>query len=207
VKRTIIAAFALAFATLGATSPNDSLLQHPAKIAERAPSRYDAAFKTTAGTFVIEVTRAWSPRGADRFYDLVKHGFYDGASFFRVVPGFVVQFGLTPNPAVNKAWSGATIPDDPVKESNRAGYVSFASAGPNTRTTQIFVNLGDNERLDSMGFSPFGKVVSGMSAVRAIYGGYAERPDQGAISARGDAYLKKSFPKLTRVLRASIVKP
>lgn len=135
MKRTIIAAFALGFATLGATSPSDPLLQHPAKIAERAPSRYGAAFKTTAGTFVIDVTRAWSPHGADRFYDLVKHGFYNGASFFRVVPGFVVQFGLSPNPAVNSAWSGAKIPDDPVKQSNRIGYVSFASAGPNTRTT------------------------------------------------------------------------
>ena len=192
--------------TLGAAGPSvDPVLLHPAAATAKAPSHYDVSFKTTAGTFVVAVTRSWSPRGADRFYNLVKHGFFTGAAFFRVVPGFVIQFGLNPNSAVDAAWSGAKIKDDPVTQSNRAGYLSFASAGANTRTTQIFINLGANARLDTMGFSPFGKVISGMDAVRKIYAGYGETPDQSAIASQGKAYLDKQFPKLDKILSAKIV--
>jgi peptidyl-prolyl cis-trans isomerase A (cyclophilin A) len=182
----------------------DGALTTPAALTAKAPARYDAVFNTTAGKFVVAVTRAWAPRGADRFYNLVKHGFFNGAAFFRVVPGFVVQFGLNPSPAVDKAWSAASIPDDPVKQSNRAAYLSFASAGANTRTTQVFINLGDNARLDHMGFAPFGKVVSGMNAVMKIYAGYGEQPSQDQIAAEGKAYLDKSFPRLDRITSATI---
>jgi len=176
-------------------------------MAAKAPPQYDAVFDTTAGRFVIAVTRSWAPRGADRFYNLVKHGFFNGAAFFRVVPGFVVQFGLSPTPAVNKAWTTAVISDDSVKESNRTGFASFASAGPNTRTTQVFINLADNARLDRMGFAPFGKVVSGMNAVMKIYAGYGEEPNQDAITSGGKSYLAKNFPRLDTVSSAKIVVP
>ncbi len=182
----------------------DASLTKPAALTAQAPARYNAVFDTTAGRFVVAVTRSWAPRGADRFYNLVKHGFFNGAAFFRVVPGFVVQFGLNPSPAVDKAWNSASIPDDPVKQSNRAGYVSFASAGPNTRTTQVFINFGDNSRLDRMGFAPFGKVASGMNVVLKIYSGYGEQPSQDEIGAEGKAYLDKSFPKLDRITSAKI---
>lgn len=204
MKRTVIASISLILALTATAAATDPLLLHPTKLAAKAPSRYDAVFKTTAGNFTIAVTRAWSPRGADRFYNLVKHGFYNGAEFFRVVPGFVVQFGLNGSAAVNAAWSGARIPDDPVKQTNDAGYVSFASAGPNTRTTQVFINLGNNARLDSMGFSPFGKVTSGMNAVEKIYAGYRESPDQDQITAKGNAYLQKAYPKLDRIVSATV---
>jgi peptidyl-prolyl cis-trans isomerase A (cyclophilin A) len=198
----VLAAIALSRPVSAATDP---ALLTPAALNAKAPARYDVALKTTAGTFVVEVTRAWAPRGADRFYNLVKHGFFTDAAFFRVVPGFVVQFGLSANPAVNKAWSGASIKDDAVTQSNRPGYLSFASAGPNTRTTQLFVDLGDNARLDGMGFSPFGKVISGMNVVGKIYSGYGESPDQTAIVAQGKGYLDKNFPKLDRIVSAKIV--
>lgn len=185
----------------------DGTLTTPAALTARAPARYDAVFNTTAGRFVVAVTRAWAPHGADRFYNLVKHGFFNGAAFFRVVPGFVVQFGLNPSPAVDKAWNSASIPDDPVKQSNRTGYVSFASAGPDTRTTQVFINFGNNARLDKMGFAPFGKVVSGMNAVMKIYAGYGEEPSQDEIAAKGKAYLDKSFPRLDRITSTTIVTP
>lgn len=200
-----IAAFSLALAAHPAAPAADPALLHPAALTAKAPSRFDVAFKTTKGSFVVAVTRSWAPLAADRFYNLVKHGFFTGAPFFRVVPGFVVQFGLTPNPAVNAAWNGASIKDDPVIQSNRPGYLSFASSGPNTRTTQLFVNLGNNARLDGMGFAPFGKITSGMTVVTKIYGGYGESPDQNAIASQGKAYLDKEFPKLDRVLSAKIV--
>jgi len=138
---------------------------------------------------------------------LVKYGFYNGATFFRVVPHFVVQFGLSSNPNVNAAWKDANLHDDPVKGSNKTGYLSFASAGPNTRTTQVFINLADNPRLDGMGFSPFGKVVAGMSAVNKIYSGYGESPDQDQITSEGKSYTDKSFPKLDKIVSATISIP
>jgi len=166
---------------------------------------FKAQFTTTKGDFVVEVHRDWAPLGADRFYNLVRNGFFTNAAFFRVVKGFVVQFGLSANPAVNKAWESAKIVDDPVKESNKEGYLVFATAGPNTRTTQLFINFGDNARLDSMGFAPFGKVVDGMDVVNQIYAGYAERPDQGRITEEGDAYVSKNFPMIDKIKVAKVL--
>jgi peptidyl-prolyl cis-trans isomerase A (cyclophilin A) len=185
----------------------DPALLQPATLHAKAPDVYDVKFSTTRGDFVVQVTRAWAPLGADRFYNLVKHGFYIDAGFFRIVPGFVVQFGLSANPAVNKAWQQANIKDDPVLQSNRPGYVTFAHAGPNTRTTQVFINLGNNAQLDSMGFPPFGQVTSGMDVVQALYSGYGEKPDQGMITSQGKVYLDKNFPKLDSIKSATIESP
>jgi peptidyl-prolyl cis-trans isomerase A (cyclophilin A) len=195
--------------TAAAHSGTDPALLHPATLKAQAPAEYDVNFVTTKGDFVIHVTRAWAPQGADRFYNLVKHHFYDGAAFFRFVDGFVVQFGLSGNPAVNKAWTAANIKDDPVKSSNKPGFITFAMAGPNTRTTQVFINLGDNSRLDGMGFAPFGQVTSGMDVVKSFYSGYADAPTnhQGEITNEGKAYLDKNFPKLDSIKTATIVGP
>ena len=182
----------------------DSALMHPDSLKAKAPASYRVAFKTTAGNFTVAVTRAWAPIGADRFYNLVKHGYFNGESFFRVVPGFVVQFGLSGNATLNTVWPTASIQDDPVKQTNAAGTLSFADSGPNSRTTQLFINLGDNARLDGMGFAPFGKIVSGMDAVKKIYSGYGETPDQAQITASGDTYLKANFPHLDRIISARI---
>lgn len=184
-------------------------LLRPETLKAKAPDAFEAKFETTKGDFVIEVTRAWAPLGADRFYNLVKYHFYDGASFFRVVPGFVVQFGLTGNPAVNKAWNNANIKDDPVVQSNKPGTITFAMAGPNTRTTQVFISFGDNSRLDAMNFAPFGKVTSGMDVVNQLYGGYADAPTghQDEITNQGRAYLDKNWPKLDSIKTATIISP
>jgi cyclophilin family peptidyl-prolyl cis-trans isomerase len=211
VNRIAVAASLIVLVTLslpaGLRAGTDPALLHPATLTAKAPARYDVTMKTTAGTFVVAVTRAWAPRGADRFYALVKHGFFTDAAFFRVVPGFVVQFGLSANPAVSAAWGRENLKDDPVTKSNRAGYLSFASAGPNTRTTQIFIDLGDNARLDAMGFAPFGKIATGLDVVRKIYSGYGESPDQSAIESKGKAYLDQNFPALDRIISATIVSP
>jgi cyclophilin family peptidyl-prolyl cis-trans isomerase len=186
-------------------------LYRPATLNQKAPAVFRAKFTTTQGDFVIEVTRAWSPLGADRFYNLVKNGFYSDASLFRVLPRFVVQFGISSKPAIAKVWDHATIKDDPVVESNVRDHVTFATGGPNTRTTQVFINLGDNARLDSMGFSPFGKVVEGMEVVEKFYSGYGEGapqgngPDQGRLTNEGKAYLDKGFPKLDSIKTAVIL--
>jgi len=182
-------------------------LLHPETLKAQAPAEYDAKFTTTKGDFVVHVTRAWAPIGADRFYNLVKHHFFDGAALFRVVSGFVVQFGLGPDPAVNKAWESAKIKDDPVKSSNKPGTITFATAGANTRTTQVFINFGDNSRLDGMGFAPFGEVTSGMDVVKQFYSGYADAPTshQGEITEQGKAYLEKNFPNLDVIKTAVIV--
>jgi peptidyl-prolyl cis-trans isomerase A (cyclophilin A) len=180
-------------------------LLNPASLRAKAPEIYKAQFTTTKGDFVVEVHRDWAPLGADRFYNLVKNGFFTNAAFFRVVKGFVVQFGLSANPAVNKAWENAKIVDDPVKQSNKEGYLVFATAGPNTRTTQLFINFGDNGRLDQMGFAPFGMVAEGMDVVKQIYDGYAERPDQGKITEEGDAYISKNFPMIDKIKLAKIL--
>jgi cyclophilin family peptidyl-prolyl cis-trans isomerase len=190
-----------------AAAKTDPALLHPALLKATAPDQYEVTFKTTAGDFVVAVTRAWAPIGADRFYNLVKHGFYNDASFFRVVPGFVVQFGLSANPAVNAAWEKANIKDDPVTQSNHTGFLTFATAGPNTRTTQLFISLGENARLDSMGFAAFAQVTSGMDVVQKIFSGYGESPDQGQITAEGKAYTDKNFPKLDRILSATVTSP
>ncbi len=187
-----------------AASPRPSLL-NPASLTAKAPAVYKAAFSTTAGDFVVEVHRDWAPLGADRFYNLVRGGFFTNAAFFRVVPGFVVQFGLNADPAVNKAWDHATIKDDPVVQSNKRGNLVFATAGPNTRTTQLFINYGDNTRLDGMGFAPFGTVVEGMDVVDKIFPGYRESPRQDLITNQGDTYLKAHFPKIDKIKLARIL--
>jgi peptidyl-prolyl cis-trans isomerase A (cyclophilin A) len=184
-------------------------LLHPETLKAKAPDVYEVQFVTTKGNFILQVTRAWAPLGADRFYNLVKYHYFDGASFFRVVPGFVVQFGLTGSPAVNKAWTDANIKDDPVTQSNVAGTITFAMAGPNTRTTQVFINFANNSRLDGSGFAPFGKVSEGMDVVNQLYSGYADSPTshQGEITNEGKAYLDKNFPKLDSIKRATIISP
>jgi peptidyl-prolyl cis-trans isomerase A (cyclophilin A) len=184
---------------------NTEALLHPETVKGQAPPEFDVKFATTRGDFTVHVTRSWAPLGSDRFYNLVRHHFYDGASFFRVVPGFVVQFGLSPNPAINKAWQNANVKDDPVTQSNKPGYLTFATAGPNTRTTQLFISLGNNSFLDNQGFAPFGNVTEGMDVVTQIYSGYGESPNQGLITTQGKAYLDKNFPKLDSVKTATVV--
>ena len=186
-------------------------LSNPASLKLQAPAVFDAKFTTTKGDFVVEVTRAWSPHGADRFYNLVKYHFYDGAAFFRVIQGFVVQFGINARPDVSRVWQNANIPDDPVTQSNTRATLTFATAGPNTRTTQVFISLGNNANLDSMGFSPFGKITSGMDVVDKLYAEYGDGapngngPDQNRIQNEGKAYLEKSFPLLDAIKTATIV--
>jgi peptidyl-prolyl cis-trans isomerase A (cyclophilin A) len=182
-------------------------LMNPASLKAKAPDVYKVQFATTKGDFVVEVHREWAPLGADRFYNLVKNGYYENASFFRVVPNFVVQFGMSAKPAVGQVWQNANIKDDPGKQSNKRGYLTFATAGPNTRTTQIFISLKDNAFLDSMGFSPFGNVTEGMEVVDKLYSGYGDPPrgpDQGRIAAEGKAYLDKNFPMLDSIKSAKI---
>jgi peptidyl-prolyl cis-trans isomerase A (cyclophilin A) len=182
-------------------------LLNPASLTAKAPADFKARFTTSAGDFVVEVHRDWAPLGADRFYNLVRRGFFTNASFFRVVPGFVVQFGLNANPAINKVWQHADIQDDPVKQSNKRGTLVFATAGPNTRTTQLFINFGDNSRLDGMGFAPFGEVIEGMEVVDKIYSGYGEQPRQDLITDQGDSYISGNFPKIDKIKFARIVPP
>jgi len=184
-----------------------AILTDPAKLTAKAPETFKAKFDTTQGTFVIEVHRDWSPNGADRFYNLVKNGYYDGVKFFRFVPGFVVQWGIHGDPSIATTWLKATIPDDPVKESNKRGYITFAKSGnPNSRSVQVFINLADNARLDGMGFAPFGKVIEGMNIVDKLYGGYAEGLTklQGRIAAEGNAFLEKNYPQLDGIQKATI---
>ncbi len=187
-----------------------SLLQ-PASLTEKAPDVYWAKFDTTKGAFVIKVTRDWAPLGADRFYNLVKNGFFNNASFFRVIPGFIVQFGISADPKVSAVWHDADIQDDSAKQSNMAGTVTFATAGPDTRTTQVFINLADNRFLDAQGFSPFGAVTQGMNVAQSFYGGYGEGapngngPDQQLIQSQGEAYLAANFPKLDHIKSATIL--
>jgi len=189
-----------------------SKLRNPAALTEQAPATFNANFDTSKGLFVVTVHRDWAPNGADRFYNLVKSGFYDDVRFFRVIDGFMAQFGIHGTPAVASAWRSANIKDDPVKQSNKRGFVVFATAGPNTRTTQLFINFGDNAALDKSGFSPFGEVTKGMDVVDKIYNGYGEGaprgkgPDQGRVQSEGNAYLAKDFPKLDYVKTATIAK-
>jgi len=208
VRRAVVlfVCAAVAAAGVAGAAPPPSLL-HPSTLTARAPAVYSVALATTKGTFVVTVRRAWAPRGADRFYNLVRAHFFDGVRFFRVVKGFVVQFGISPTPAVAAAWQSATIPDDPVKTSNVGGTITYATSGPDTRTTQVFLNLGSNTFLDARGFAPFGKVTSGMSVVDKLYGGYGEQPtgDQPQIAQQGDAFLQKHFPRLDRIKSARLV--
>jgi peptidyl-prolyl cis-trans isomerase A (cyclophilin A) len=184
---------------------------NPAQASERAPDTFKVKLATTKGDIIIDVHRDWAPKGADRFYNLVKIGYFTDLAFFRVVDGFMAQFGIHGDPRVSAKWRAANIQDDPVKESNLRGYITFATAGPNTRSTQFFINFGNNTNLDRMGFAPFGKVAQGMVVVDSIYKGYGEGaprgrgPDQGRIQGEGNAYLKASFPNLDYVKSAAIV--
>jgi len=178
------------------------------------PAGYKVLFSTSKGDFTVEVHRDWAPRGAERFYELVKSGFYDDVRFFRVIRSprpFMAQFGISGDPSVNAKWTNANIQDDPAKEHNTRGRITFATAGPNTRTTQLFINYADNSRLDAQGFSPFGEVVSGMEVVDQLYADYGEGspagsgPDQERMEKEGNAYLAKDFPKLDFIKTARIV--
>jgi peptidyl-prolyl cis-trans isomerase A (cyclophilin A) len=189
-------------------APNKEKLMNPAALTEKAPDVFQARFETTKGAFVIEVTRAWAPLGADRFYNLVKNGYYDNCRFFRVISGFMAQFGINGDPKLSAVWRQAQIKDDPVKQSNKRGFVTYAMAGPNTRTTQLFINYNDsNSYLDKDGFSPFGRVVEGMKVVDSLYADYGGAPSdqQPRIQMEGNAYLEKSFPKLDYIKSTVIV--
>ena len=187
------------------------MLLTPDALTETAPDVFQARFETSKGDFVIEVHRDWSPNGADRFYNLVSNGYYDDVRFFRVLAGFMAQFGIHGDSEVSAAWQEQRLNDDPVVQSNARGFVSYAMGGANTRTTQIFINFGDNSRLDDMGFSPFGQVVEGMEVVDQLYSGYGEGaprgrgPSQGSLQARGNDYLMDDFPNLDFVRQAAIV--
>ncbi len=206
IGRLFLTALALALAGCGGSKP-------PAPLAP-VPDSYRVKFETTRGSFVVEVTKAWAPEGAERFYRLVGQKFYDDQRFFRVLRDFVAQFGINGDPAVEARWRGMTMRDDPVKQSNKRGTISFAKAGPNTRTTQVFINLQDNTRLDEAGFAPFGQVVEGMElAVDHLWDSYGDGPprgsgpDQNLVETMGNLYLDTKFPHLDTIRRARIVTP
>jgi peptidyl-prolyl cis-trans isomerase A (cyclophilin A) len=180
-------------------------LTDPSALTDKAPETFAAVFETTAGTFVIRATRAWAPYGVDRFYNLVRAGFYDECRFFRVVPNFMVQFGINGDPAVSAAWSKATLPPDRPRTSNTRGRVTFAQTrDPSSRSTQIFINYGDNSRLDIDGFAPIGEVISSMLLVERIFSGYGEGPDQSLIETLGNKLLLAGFPQLDYVKKARV---
>lgn len=187
-----------------AAAAYDKALLTPSALTAKAPETYDVKFSTTVGDFVVHVTRAWAPLGADRFYNLVKHHFYDGVGFYRAIGGFMAQFGIGAIPEVDKAWNNANIKDDPVRHSNTRGTITFATAGPNTRTTQLFINFVNNSGLDPQGFAAFGEVSSGMDVVDKINTSY-QNLDPQKISAGGKAYLEKNYPNLTFIKTASLV--
>jgi len=211
LSRIAVSIAAAWIVTIAAAVPlHAQVLADPASLNETAPDVYKVKFDTSKGPFVVEVHRDWAPNGADRFYNLVKNGFYDNDRFFRVVDGFMVQFGINGNPKISKVWRDANIKDDPVTQSNKRGMMTFATSGPNSRTTQVFINFNNNVGLDDQGFSPFGKVVSGMNVVDFLYNGYGEGapggsgPDQGRIQNEGNSYLNQDFPMLDYVKKATI---
>ena len=230
-RRSVRTALALAFAGAasacttdnsgggrgaGTASTASAALTNPDKaaIATPAPDSFRVAVETSKGNFTILVHRDWAPNGADRFYHLVQLGFFDDARFFRVLKGFMAQFGVNGDPRVSAGWEDMNIQDDPVKQSNKRGMVTFAqSSQPNTRSTQLFINYADNANLDGMGFAPIGEVVEGMEVVDSLYGDYGEGapdgggPDQMRIVAEGNKYLEASFPKLDFIRKARIVTP
>ena len=207
-KAWLMAAACAALAACSSPEPAKKEAAAPKK--ETAPPVFQVNLDTTKGPVAVEVHRDWAPVGADQFYSLVKTGFYDGDRFFRVVRNFVVQFGINGDPQLNRLWSNANLPDDPVKQHNVRGTITYATAGPNTRSTQLFINLANNARLDADGFAPFGKVVSGMDAVESLYAGYGEMPPQGEgpdpsqIEAQGNEYLQRHFPRLDYIKKATI---
>jgi len=202
---------ALALLVLAGCQGSQPELMEPTTATETAPDLYKVRFESTRGPFTVEVHRDWAPMGADRFYNLVRIGYFEDVAIFRVIKGFVVQFGISGDPDVNAKWKDAAIPDEPVRAQNRRGFITYAMGGPNSRTTQLFINLADNVRLDRMGFAPFGEVVEGMTVVDSFYGGYGEGapqgqgPSQDRIYAEGNSYLRESFPKLDYIVKAEIV--
>ena len=199
-------------APAAAPAAGEKAYADPAKLTEKAPDKFKVKMETTKGAFTIQCVRTYSPNGADRFYNLVKSGYFTDIAFFRVIPGFMGQFGIHGDPAISAKWREANIQDDAVRGSNVRGSLTFAKSGaPNSRSTQLFINLVDNARLDSSGFSPFGKVVEGMDIVDKLNGEYGEGapggngPEQGRIQAEGNAYLKKDFPNLDYIKSATIV--
>ena len=205
----IVSMFMAAVAGSAIAQVNTDKLLNPAQLNETAPDKFQVKFDTSKGEFIVEVTRAWAPNGADRFYNLVKNGFYDNCKFFRNIEGFMVQFGINGNPKISAGMMRARIKDDTVTQSNRRGYITFAMAGPDTRTSQLFINFGDNSGLDKQGFSPFGKVAKGMNVVDSLYNQYGGKPGdaQGQIQAEGNAFLEKNFPNLDFIKSATIVPP
>ena len=210
--RRLLTALALLNLAFAPPALAQASLSNPAALREQAPPEFKAKFDTSKGVFVLDVHRNWAPNGVDRFYNLVKNGFYDNVRFFRVISGFMVQFGISGDPKISAPWREARIKDDPVVQSNRRGYITFAMAGPNTRTSQVFINFGENGSLDSQGFPPFGRVIQGMEVVdklNAEYGEGAPRgrgPDQGRLQMEGNAYLTKDFPNMDYVKKATIEK-
>ena len=199
----------IAAATSFAREPQDAsaTLKNPAALNEHAPATYRARFETSQGVFVVEEHRDWAPNAADRFYNLVKNGFYDNARFFRVLSGFMAQFGLSGDPDIQRAWTYAGLPDEPTKQSNTRGFVSFArESSPNSRYTMVFINFKDNSYLDSEGFPAFGQVVTGMDIVEKLYSGYGDKPSphQPEMMAQGNAYLEQAWPKLDTIEKATI---
>jgi peptidyl-prolyl cis-trans isomerase A (cyclophilin A) len=181
-------------------------LMNPASLNATAPAVYKVKFSTTQGDFVIQVTRAWAPIGADRFYNLVRAGFYNGDPFFRVIPGFMAQFGITPDPKVNAVWMNQSIKDDPVTQSNKRGFITFANTGqPNSRGTQVFINYATNAGLDAQMFAPFGEVIEGMEVVDKFYTGYGGSPDQTALQQLGKSWIDKNMPKVDSIKTATVV--
>jgi peptidyl-prolyl cis-trans isomerase A (cyclophilin A) len=213
MKRTLCIVALAAAALAGCSSPEPEKKKEVAvpKISQLAPPVYTVNLDTSKGPVTIEAHREWAPNGADHFYNLVKTGFYDNARFFRVVRNFVVQFGIAADPATQRLWENANLPDDPVVERNTRGTVTYATRGPNTRSTQIFINLRDNRQsLDRQGFAPFGKVTSGMDVVDSFYNSYGDMPPQGQgpdpsqIQLQGNAYLESRFPRLDYIKKATI---
>jgi len=188
-----------------APAASSAKLRNPAALTEQAPAMFKAKFDTSAGVFVVQVHRDWAPLGADRFYNMVKNGFFDEARFYRVVPDFMVQFGFNGDPAVTAAWDRTKLKDDPVKQSNKKGYMTFANTGtPDSRGTNVFINYKDNAFLDAQRFAPFGEVVQGMDVVEKINPQYKEQPNQTSIRTQGNAYLTKTFPKMDYIKKATI---
>lgn len=212
---TIMFVCGAAFAQTKSTTPASTAKKSPAAarnlldpstMKARAPESFKVQLNTTQGVIIILVTRAWAPLGADRFYNLVRGGFFTGAPFFRVIPGFMAQFGINPNPKVSAVWGNQNINDDPVKESNKRGYVTFAKTSmPNTRSTQIFINYGDNSRLDADGFAPFGQVLEGMDVADKFDSEYGGNPDQSALQQLGKSWIDKNMPKVDLIKTATIV--
>jgi peptidyl-prolyl cis-trans isomerase A (cyclophilin A) len=194
----------------GEENPAPAREEEVTPMAGEPPDQYTVELDTTKGAIVIDVRREWAPHGADRFYELVQNGYYTDVAFFRVINGFMAQVGISGDPALNAEWREKRIPDDPVKASNARGIATFATSGPNSRTTQFFINFSDNSRLDGMGFAPFGKIKD-MAPVEALYDGYGEGaprgrgPDQGRMQAQGNTYLRESFPKLDYIKSAKII--